>query len=160
MRNAAFEDMGFKAYKAKRNFRQTAEPDPRVIKRSGENALLFVIQKHEATRLHYDFRLEMDGVLKSWAVPKGIPTKHGEKHLAIRVEDHPMEYADFEGTIAEGNYGAGTVMVWDTGTYEILGTGPATALREGKLHLRMFGKKLQGEWTLVRLKPLPGKRET
>src|SRR5436190_12879690 len=113
---------------------------------------MFVVQKHDATRLHYDFRLEMAGVLKSWAVPKGFPTKKGDRRLAVEVEDHPFEYADFEGTIPAGNYGAGTVMVWDIGYYEVFGTEPLDALSEGKLHLKLKGKKLKGEWTLVRMR--------
>jgi bifunctional non-homologous end joining protein LigD len=112
---------------------------------------MFVVQKHAATRLHYDFRLEMEGVLKSWAVPKGFPTQRGDRRLAIEVEDHPIEYGDFEGTIPPGNYGAGTVMLWDTGFYEVIGERPEKALREGKLHLLLDGKKLKGEWTLVRI---------
>lgn len=111
---------------------------------------MFVVQKHAATRLHYDFRLEMEGVLKSWAVPKGFPTQRGDRRLAIEVEDHPIEYGDFEGIIPPGNYGAGTVMVWDTGSYEVSGGEPVKALRQGKLHLFLEGKKLKGEWTLVR----------
>src|SRR5436189_171502 len=104
---------GLKEYRAKRNFRQTHEPPPSIPRLRQQKDLLFVIQKHDASRLHYDFRLEMDGVLKSWAVPKGIPMQKGARHLAIQVEDHPMDYARFEGTIPAGNYGAGTVMVWD-----------------------------------------------
>ncbi|MEO6184282.1 MAG: DNA polymerase ligase N-terminal domain-containing protein, partial [Verrucomicrobiota bacterium] len=116
MKKSLFDDTGLKAYEAKRNFRRTSEPKPRLPKRvPKKKQLMFVIQKHDASRLHYDFRLEMEGVLKSWAVPKGIPMTRGEKRLAIHVEDHPMDYANFEGTIPEGNYGAGTVMVWDTG---------------------------------------------
>ena len=115
MKKSVFDDegRGLKEYKRKRDFRQTAEPPPRVEKKRAAKELMFVIQKHDATRLHYDFRLEMEGVLKSWAVPKGLPTVHGDRRLAVHVEDHPMDYARFEGTIPEGNYGAGTVMVWD-----------------------------------------------
>jgi bifunctional non-homologous end joining protein LigD len=161
MKKNVFDDTGLKTYRAKRNFDQTKEPKARAAKTwSKKDQLMFVIQKHDATRLHYDFRLEMGGVLKSWAVPKGIPMKRGEKHLAIHVEDHPMDYANFEGTIPEGNYGAGTVMVWDTGTYEVSGTAPLIALREGKLHLKLSGKKLNGEWALVRIKPRPGEKES
>ncbi len=115
-------------------------------------ALMFVIQKHDATRLHYDFRLEMKGVLKSWAVPKGLPLVRGEKRLAVHVEDHPFNYAKFEGTIPEGNYGAGTVMVWDIGTYSVKDDDPLKALADGKLHLTLKGKKLKGDWTFVRMK--------
>ncbi len=151
--------MGLKQYKAKRDFTRTSEPSgaPRTLKRkpppdqAGQERL-FVVQKHDASRLHYDFRLEMEGVLKSWAVPKGFPTGKGDRRLAVEVEDHPLEYADFEGTIPEGNYGAGTVMVWDTGTYEVSGDNPSEALKSGKLHLWLKGKKLKGEWTLVRLR--------
>ena len=161
MKKTVFDDIGLKAYKAKRNFRRTNEPKPRVAKKSSQKKQLrFVIQKHDASRLHYDFRLEMEGVLKSWAVPKGVPMKRGEKHLAIHVEDHPMAYANFEGTIPEGNYGGGTVMVWDTGTYEVMGTEPLQGLKEGKLHIQMFGEKLKGEWALVRLNPRPGEKES
>jgi bifunctional non-homologous end joining protein LigD len=137
-------------YEAKRDFRQTAEPRG-VAKKPTSGELLFVVQKHDASRLHYDFRLAMDGVLKSWAVPKGIPTQKGEKHLAVEVEDHPMDYAGFEGIIPEGNYGGGTVMVWDTGTYHMLGGTPQEALKSGLLHFAMKGKKLKGEWSLIRM---------
>lgn len=161
MKKNVFDDTGLKAYRAKRNFHATKEPKPRVAKPSSKKKqLMFVIQKHDATRLHYDFRLEMEGVLKSWAVPKGIPMKRGEKHLAIHVEDHPMDYANFEGTIPAGNYGAGTVMVWDTGTYEVSGTAPLLGLKQGKLHLQLSGTKLKGEWALVRIKPRPGEKES
>lgn len=145
--------MGLKEYKAKRNFTRTAEPAGR-LHGARQAKRLFVVQKHAATRLHYDFRLQMEGVLKSWAVPKGFPTMKGDRRLAVEVEDHPLEYADFEGTIPEGNYGAGTVMVWDTGTYEVSGDNPGQALRSGKLHLWLKGKKLKGEWTLVRMRRL------
>ena len=145
--------MGLAEYKAKRDFRKTAEPKggkplPKVVR----GASRFVIQKHDARRLHYDFRLQMEGVLKSWAVPKGFPWKQGEKHLAVEVEDHPIEYEDFEGVIPEGNYGGGTVMVWDRGTYYVYGEQPSESLREGKLHLVLEGKKAKGEWTLVRIR--------
>ena len=155
MKKTVFDDTGLKEYKRKRDFRQTAEPPPRLAKHSAKK-LMFVIQKHDATRLHYDFRLEMEGVLKSWAVPKGPPMVRGEKRLAVEVEDHPFDYAKFEGTIPEGNYGAGTVMVWDIGTYTVQAEDPLKALRDGKLHLVLEGKKLNGEWALVRMKPRPG----
>jgi bifunctional non-homologous end joining protein LigD len=137
------------AYVKKRNFARTKEP--RGASKKTKSGSSFVIQKHDASRLHYDFRLEMAGTLKSWALPKGVPWKRGEKHLAVEVEDHPLEYATFEGIIPEGQYGGGTVMVWDTGTYECLSPSPTKALAEGKLHLALHGKKLEGEWTLVRL---------
>ncbi|HZR20497.1 MAG TPA: non-homologous end-joining DNA ligase [Verrucomicrobiae bacterium] len=144
--------MGLKEYKAKRDFRRTAEPAGRVRSARPRNHLRFVIQKHAASHLHYDFRLEMEGVLKSWAVPKGFPMKRGDRRLAVEVEDHPLEYGSFEGTIAEGNYGAGTVMLWDEGTYHVSGDDPAEALRSGKIHFFLEGKKLKGEWTLVRMR--------
>ncbi len=138
-------------YKAKRNFKKTREPAGAAPRSKAGSS--YVIQKHDASRLHYDFRLEMGGTLKSWAVPKGIPYKQGEKHLAVEVEDHPIEYAGFEGIIPQGEYGGGTVMVWDSGTYESLGSGNSQKdLAEGKLHFALHGKKLDGEWTLVRIK--------
>ena len=148
--------MSLVEYKRKRKFSQTPEPKGAVKPRKAR-ALSFVIQKHDATRLHYDFRLEMDGVLKSWAVPKGIPTTKGEKRLAMHVEDHPMAYGGFEGTIPEGNYGAGTVMLWDRGTYEAVTDDPLDGYRSGKLHIRMSGEKIKGEWTLVRMRGEGGK---
>lgn len=145
--------MSLREYKAKRNFRRTAEPAGAARKNPSVKEPFFVVQKHDATRLHYDFRLEMDGVLKSWAVPKGFPTTRGDRRLAVQVEDHPIDYGQFEGTIPEGNYGAGTVMVWDMGSYEVSGGSPAQAFEDGKLHLRLHGKKLKGEWALVRMRP-------
>src|SRR5947207_14006572 len=151
--------MGLAEYKAKRDFRKTAEPKggkplPKVVR----GASRFVIQKHDARRLHYDFRLQMEGGLKSWALPKGLQWMKGEKHLAVEVEDHPIDYEDFEGTIPEGQYGGGTVMVWDRGTYYVYGEQPVKSLREGKLHLVLDGQKAKGEWTLVRIRDRDGEK--
>lgn len=143
--------MALKEYQAKRNFRKTREPSGRRATKHSDEEALFVVQKHAATQLHYDFRLTMEGVLKSWAVPKGFPTAKSDRRLAIQVEDHPMDYARFEGTIPKGNYGAGTVMVWDIGSYEVVDGDPVSALKKGRLHLTLKGKKLKGEWTLVRM---------
>jgi len=145
--------MGLAEYKRKRDFKKTAEPaGGKPLPEKIKGASRFVIQKHAARRLHYDFRLEMEGVLKSWALPKGLPWKRGEKHLAVEVEDHPIEYADFEGIIPEGQYGGGTVMVWDRGNYRVYGEQPVKSLKEGKLHLVLEGEKAKGEWTLVRIR--------
>jgi bifunctional non-homologous end joining protein LigD len=144
--------MGLAEYKRKRDFKKTVEPAGKPLPKKVKGASRFVIQKHAARRLHYDFRLEMEGVLKSWALPKGLPWKQGEKHLAVEVEDHPIEYEDFEGVIPEGQYGGGTVMVWDRGTYYVYGEQPLKSLREGKLHLVLDGEKAKGEWTLVRIR--------
>jgi bifunctional non-homologous end joining protein LigD len=152
-REVALED-----YKRKRDFQRTAEPTGKPLPKKVKGASRFVIQKHAARRLHYDFRLEMEGVLKSWALPKGLPWKRGEKHLAVEVEDHPIEYEDFEGVIPEGQYGGGTVMVWDRGTYYVFGEQPLKSLREGKLHLVLDGKKAKGEWTLVRIRGRDGEK--
>src|SRR6476619_2171319 len=142
-------------YRRKRRFDRTAEPagkstkaKPAKAKRAGK--LSYVIQKHAATRLHYDFRLELDGVLKSWAVPKGPSFDPTEKRLAVQVEDHPIEYAKFEGSIPEGEYGAGEVIVWDRGKWQPVGD-PHEGLKKGKLVFQLDGKKLHGEWTLVRM---------
>src|SRR5215475_9304374 len=126
--------MGLREYKAKRDFRQTSEPVGRPGSKRGAKRLMFVVQKHDATRLHYDFRLEMEGVLRSWAVPKGPSLNPADKHLAVMVEDHPLEYGDFEGVIPEGNYGAGAVIVWDRGVYTALDPKDdvAGAVRAGK----------------------------
>ena len=145
--------MGLADYKAKRDFRKTAEPKGgKPLPKAVRGASHFVIQKHAARRLHYDFRLQMEGVLKSWALPKGLPWAKGEKHLAVEVEDHPIEYENFEGVIPEGQYGGGTVMVWDRGTYYVYGEQPLKSLAEGKLHLVLDGEKARGEWTLVRIR--------
>jgi bifunctional non-homologous end joining protein LigD len=144
-------DTSIETYNLKRDFRKTQEPPGATAassKKGGE--LLYVIQKHEASHLHYDFRLEMEGVLRSWAVPKGIPTSRGDKRLAMHVEDHPMSYARFEGTIPKGNYGGGTVMVWDIGTYTEINGHPVRSYYIGKMHMVLNGKKLRGEWVLVR----------
>ena len=140
--------MALEEYKRKRDFKQTPEPPPKVEKGKQRR---FVVQKHGATRLHYDFRLEMEGVLKSWAVPKGPSLDPADKRLAMQVEDHPVSYFDFEGTIPPGNYGAGTVMVWDMGIWEPLGD-PAATLKKGDLKFRLDGQKLKGEFALVHIK--------
>ena len=121
--------MGLTEYKRKRNFRATPEPEGKVKKAKGQS---FVIQKHAATRLHYDFRLEMEGVLRSWAVPKGPSLDPGEKRLAVHVEDHPIDYGDFEGIIPKGQYGGGTVLLWDRGTWTPEGD-PVAAYKKGNL---------------------------
>ena len=150
--------MALTEYKRKRDFKKTSEPAGRPAPKKVKGASRFVIQKHAARRLHYDFRLEMEGVLKSWALPKGLPWQRGEKHLAVEVEDHPIEYEDFEGVIPEGQYGGGTVMVWDRGTYYVYGEQPLKSLQEGKLHLLLDGKKAKGEWTLVRIRGREGEK--
>jgi bifunctional non-homologous end joining protein LigD len=138
-------------YKKKRKFDKTPEPGP--TKKKSKTGRMFVVQKHRATQLHYDFRLEADGVLKSWAVPKGPSLDPTVKRLAMEVEDHPVDYAKFEGVIPEGEYGGGTVMVWDYGTYEPEGTDDvSTALNKGDLKFTLDGQKLKGSWVLVRTK--------
>jgi bifunctional non-homologous end joining protein LigD len=136
-------------YKKKRKFDKTPEPGPK--KKRTKSGRIFVVQKHRATQLHYDFRLEADGVLKSWAVPKGPSLDPKVKRLAMQVEDHPVDYAKFEGVIPEGEYGGGTVMVWDYGTYEPEDTEDVSeALRKGELKFSLNGEKLKGSWVLVR----------
>lgn len=137
-------------YNAKRDFAKTGEPAGKVAKGSGNR---FLVQKHDATRLHWDFRLEVDGVLKSWAVTRGPSLDPDEKRLAVRTEDHPLSYADFEGTIPKGEYGGGTVMLWDTGTWEPIAGKSAKDLEKGHLHFVLHGERMQGEWLLIRLKP-------
>jgi bifunctional non-homologous end joining protein LigD len=163
--------MALEEYKRKRRFEETPEPPPKVEKKSGHR---FVVQKHRATRLHYDFRLEMDGVLKSWAVPKGPSLDPADKRLAMQVEDHPVSYFDFEGTIPEGNYGAGTVMVWDLGTWEPLSPQPvkgkyvsgteaeaAVMLQKGDLKFRLHGQRLKGDFALIHMRARrPGSKGT
>jgi bifunctional non-homologous end joining protein LigD len=145
--------MGLERYREKRDFRRTPEPRGGAG-RGGATAPIFVVQEHHASHLHYDFRLEVDGVLKSWAIPKGPSKKAGEKRLAVEVEDHPLSYATFEGSIPEGQYGAGTVTIWDHGTFEPAGaTGsPAEALAAGKLDFVLHGQKLRGRYALIRMK--------
>jgi bifunctional non-homologous end joining protein LigD len=138
-------------YRKKRRFPATPEPPPR--RKSSKTRHLFVVQKHRARRLHYDFRLEVDGVLKSWAVPKGPSLDPRERRLAVAVEDHPLEYAGFEGVIPEGQYGAGTVVVWDRGTYEPEDdVDVAAAIRHGELKFELKGHRLKGSWVLVRMR--------
>jgi bifunctional non-homologous end joining protein LigD len=163
--------MALEEYKRKRRFEETPEPPPKVEKK---NSHRFVVQKHDATRLHYDFRLEMEGVLKSWAVPKGPSLDPADKRLAMQVEDHPVSYFDFEGTIPEGNYGAGTVIVWDVGTWEPLSPVPVNGryvpgtdaeasdmLKKGDFKIRLHGKKLNGDFALIHMKGRrPGSKGT
>lgn len=150
--------MALTEYKKKRSLRRT--PEPAGGKAAG-GKLMFVVQQHAATSLHYDFRLEMKGVLKSWAVPKGPSLDPEDKRLAMQVEDHPYDYRNFEGIIPEGNYGAGVVIVWDTGTYEPLDEAPDKASQEkillrslhaGSLKIVLKGKKLKGEFALVKMR--------
>jgi bifunctional non-homologous end joining protein LigD len=146
--------MALEEYVRKRSFENTPEPKPSAkTSTKPANAPYFCVQRHDATRLHYDFRLEIDGVLKSWAVPKGPTLDPTPKRLAAHVEDHPIEYGSFEGTIPEGNYGAGSVMLWDCGTFELLGdvTGLEQIAR-GDLKFRLHGEKLSGEFALVHMK--------
>ena len=138
-------------YRAKRTFDQTPEPGGLVPKPRPKQGGLLIVHMHDATRLHWDLRLEMDGVLKSWAVPKGPSANPADKRLAVKVEDHPLEYGDFEGIIPEGNYGAGTVVVWDRGIWEPL-EDPQEGLEKGKLLFNLKGYKLHGRWTLIKLK--------
>src|SRR2546429_4095780 len=145
--------MALEEYQRKRRFEATPEPPPKVEKRAGHR---FVVQKHRATRLHYDFRLELDGVMKSWAVPKGPSYDPSIRRLAMEVEDHPIEYNTFEGTIPRGEYGGGTVMLWDRGTYEPESGDGVDALRDGyargDLKFVLHGDRLKGGWVLVRMK--------
>jgi bifunctional non-homologous end joining protein LigD len=141
--------MPLEEYRRKRNFTETPEPTGRV--RRGGRSRIFVVQKHGASRLHYDFRLEINGVLVSWAVPKGPSMNPADKRLAVMTEDHPLEYADFEGVIPAGQYGAGTVMVWDKGTYKSKDAVPPDAqLARGKIDVMLYGRKLRGGFTLIR----------
>src|SRR6266478_3412837 len=154
--------MALDEYKRKRRFAETPEPPPKIEKKSRHR---FVVQMHDATRLHYDFRLELDGVLKSWAVPKGPYLDPEDKRLAMEVEDHPVSYHDFEGIIPEGNYGAGAVMVWDVGTWQPLSPVPVNGkyvpgtdeearqmLAKGDLKFRLEGKKLKGDFALIKMR--------
>ena len=139
-------------YNAKRDFARTREPRGKVAKTSGNS---FVVQKHAATRLHWDFRLEMDGVLKSWAVTRGPSIDPADKRLAVRTEDHPLDYGTFEGSIPKGEYGGGTVMLWDRGTWEPIAGKSADDIKDGHLHFILHGERMKGEWLLVRMKGRP-----
>jgi len=143
--------MGLREYRRKRDFKKTPEPSGKVAPRRRKGKLLFVIQKHAASRLHYDFRLELDGVLKSWAVPKGPSLDPADKRLAMHVEDHPIEYGSFEGVIPKGEYGGGTVLLWDRGSWEPVGD-PHEGYRAGNLKFVLKGEKLRGGWALVRIR--------
>jgi len=140
-------------YQQMRDFGDTPEPSGKAASRKKKKQPIFVIQKHHASHLHYDFRLEMEGVLKSWAVPKGPSYDPTVKRLAMMTEDHPYDYAGFEGVIPEGNYGAGNVIIWDHGTWTFLepGDDPVKALKSGKLTFKLDGYKMKGEWALVRI---------
>ena len=143
--------MSLKKYREKRNFTISPEPSGKSSAvATHKRALLYVIQKHRATQLHYDFRLEFNGVLLSWAVPKGPSLDPSVRRLAMQVEDHPLEYGDFEGVIPEGEYGGGTVMVWDRGEWLPESDNADEALQKGDLKFTLCGKKLQGSWVLVR----------
>ena len=146
------------AYRAKRNFAATPEPQGDEAAKKSQGPLAYVIQKHAATRLHYDLRLEHGGVMWSWAVPKGPSYDPTDKRVAIKTEDHPISYNRFEGTIPKGQYGAGTVLVWDRGHWEPAGD-PAQGLAEGKLLFTLHGQKLHGQWELVRIKPKDNERQ-
>src|SRR5580704_14948119 len=152
--------MSLEKYKQKRNFLVSPEPSGKPHEAtSAKRDLLYVIQKHRATQLHYDFRLEFNGVLMSWAVPKGPSPDPTVKRLAMQVEDHPLEYANFEGVIPGGEYGGGTVMVWDNGEWEPEVEDVAAALKKGDLKFTLHGKKLRGSWVLVRTRGFGSKAD-
>jgi bifunctional non-homologous end joining protein LigD len=154
--------MSLTKYQSKRNFTVSPEPSGQTEnkKQATKGKLLYVIQKHRATQLHYDFRLEFEGVLLSWAVPKGPSLDPSVKRLAMQVEDHPKDYASFEGVIPEGEYGGGTVMVWDTGTWSPESPDISAALAKGDLKFALHGKKLNGSWVLVRTRGFGSKSKT
>lgn len=154
-RGSASAAKALKKYQGMRDFTQTAEPSGHEAAHEGGHA--FVVQKHAASHLHYDFRLEMDGVLKSWAVAKGPSVDPAVKRLAMQTEDHPLAYGGFEGIIPKGQYGGGTVMLWDRGTWESIGDAHET-YRSGRLKFRLNGDKMHGQWALVRMKPKPNER--
>src|SRR5919107_1760734 len=138
-------------YNRKRDFAKTAEPKGGFERLPWGAGNGFMIQKHDATRLHYDLRLELDGTLKSWAVPNGPSLDPADKRLAIQTEDHPLSYATFEGTIPKGEYGGGTVMLWDRGTWSPApGKDPRKSLKQGHLHFRVDGERMKGDWILIR----------
>jgi bifunctional non-homologous end joining protein LigD len=145
--------MALEEYRAKRRFENTPEPPPKVTKSKPVTESYFCVQRHDASHLHYDFRLEIDGVLKSWAIPKGPTLDPGVRHFAAQVEDHPVDYGGFEGNIPAGNYGAGSVMLWDRGSFELIAEATGTEqLARGDLKFRLKGEKLNGEFALVLMK--------
>ena len=149
--------LDIETYNRKRDFAKTKEPRGRKLKGKGDS---FVVQKHDASRLHWDFRLELDGVLKSWAVPKGPSLDPDDKRLAVRTEDHPLDYGEFEGVIPKGEYGGGTVMLWDRGRWDPEpGKDPSKTIEEGHLHFTLEGERMKGEWVMFRLKGRPGDRQ-
>src|SRR3984957_12747907 len=156
-RSGAARDTSIRPYRAKRDFSKTREPAP--SEQTAKKGSMFVVQKHQAHRagLHWDFRLEHDGVLWSWAVRKGPSLDPADKRIAVHVEDHPLDYANFQGTIPDGQYGAGNVETWDRGTWEPL-DDPEAGMRKGEIKFVLHGKRLNGRFTLVRLKPRPGQR--
>jgi bifunctional non-homologous end joining protein LigD len=148
--------MSLKKYREKRNFKISPEPQGSPKKEKAKSDLIFVVQKHRASQLHYDFRLEYEGALLSWAVPKGPSLDPSVKRLAMQVEDHPIDYAQFEGVIPKGEYGGGTMMVWDIGTWTPEQSDVEVALKKGDLKFTLQGKKLRGSWVLVRTRGFGG----
>ncbi len=154
------EEEGFKKktpkpldkYLEKRDFKKTSEPPPKPVEKRETDEPIFVIQKHDASHLHYDLRLEFEGVLKSWAIPKEPPLKTGIKRLAVQTEDHPIEYATFQGIIPEGEYGAGTVEIWDSGSFKLINK------TDTKIEVSISGDKLRGGYVLIKLKPRKGEK--
>src|SRR5918997_1923308 len=151
--------LDIETYNRKRDFSKTGEPKGRKLKGRTfkDGGASFVVQKHDASRLHWDFRLEMDGVLKSWAVPKGPSLDPGQNRLAMRTEDHPLDYGTFEGTIPAGEYGGGAGMLLGRGTPDP-GKDPSKTIEEAHLHFRLEGERMQGDWVMFRLKPRPGEK--
>ena len=152
--------MSLETYRKKRDFKRSPEPKGKTTAKRGKNDLLYVIQKHRATSLHYDFRLEWKGVLLSWAVPKGPSLDPSVKRLAMEVEDHPVDYGDFEGVIPEGEYGGGTVMLWDKGAWTPDLPDVDAMLKKGDLKFTLHGEKLGGSWALIRTRGFGGSKNS
>jgi bifunctional non-homologous end joining protein LigD len=152
--------MSLETYRKKRDFKKSPEPKGKTTSTDAKNELLYVIQKHRATALHYDFRLEWKGVLLSWAVPKGPSLDPGVKRLAMEVEDHPLDYGNFEGVIPEGEYGGGTVMLWDEGTWTPDLPDVDAMLKKGDLKFTLHGVKLGGSWALIRTRGFGGSKNS